>query len=178
MSPLFAVYCCCLLLPVCVVCGGCVCVVCVCDPGPRSGRWPLVAGRWSLVLGRTPWPPREISGGGGAQARGPDQICLGITRAPASAPGRGRAQRPEPCAAKPEPPDHRARGTRERLSQLAVKASYSASNKRISRFAKAVSEVSFTAPHLILGRSPPVGSAEGRSDGPKLGGPPSHQGLY
>jgi hypothetical protein len=46
------------------------------------------------------------------------------------------------------------------------------SNKRTSRFAKALSGVSFTAPHLILGRSPPVGIVEGRSDGPKLGGPP------
>jgi hypothetical protein len=45
-------------------------------------------------------------GGGGA---GPDQIFPGITRAPTSAPKRGRAQSPVRRAAKPEPPDHRAR---------------------------------------------------------------------
>ena len=43
-------------------------------------------------------------GGGSA---GPDQIFLGITRAPPSAPGRGRAQ--SPVRRNPNPPDHRAR---------------------------------------------------------------------
>jgi hypothetical protein len=82
----------------------------------------------------------------------------------------GAGARPEPCAAKPEPPDHRAREAHESGSQQGFHIQQS--NKGTSRFAKALSGVSFTALHLILGRSPPAGIAEGRSDGPILGGPP------
>jgi hypothetical protein len=121
MSPLFAVYCCCLLLPVCVVCGGCVCVVCVCDPGPRSGRWSLVAGRWSLVLGRTPWPPREISGGGATGPRpGPDlsghnegaSKCAGARARPAPS-----AQSPVRRNPNPQTTEHEAHESGSRSSQ-------------------------------------------------------------
>jgi hypothetical protein len=83
------------------------------------------------VVGRIPWPPREISGGGGT---GPDQIFLGITRAPASAPGRGRAQSPVRRNPNPQTTEHE----RHTKAALAVKVSYSASNKRTSRFAKAL----------------------------------------
>jgi hypothetical protein len=44
-------------------------------------------------IGRIPWPPQEISGfGGEAQAcrPGPDSLGITRTRAPSSAPGRGR----------------------------------------------------------------------------------------
>jgi hypothetical protein len=109
-------------------------------------------------IGRIPWPPREISGG--EHRPGPD--FSGHNKGANKCAGARRAQSPV-CAAKPEPPDHRARGTRERLQFEGFPIQQS--NKRTRRFAKALSEVSFTAPHLVLGRSPPVGIVQGRSDG-------------
>jgi hypothetical protein len=132
--------------------------------------WAATAAVVMAFLGRIPWPPREIWGGG--HRPGPD--FSGHNEGANKC--AGARARPEPCAAKPEPADHRqssTRGTRERLAARSKGLlSIQQSNKRTGRFAKALSGVSFTAPHLILGRSPPVGNVEGRSDGPKLGGPP------
>jgi hypothetical protein len=74
--------------------------------------------RLRLAAGRIPWPcpPWEISRGGstGAQARtsGPDFSGHneGATKC------TGARARPEPCAAKPEPPDRRARGSTRGLA--------------------------------------------------------------
>jgi hypothetical protein len=68
-----------------------------------------------MPLGRIPWPPREISGGGGHRP-GPD--FSGHNEGANKC--AGARARPEPRAAKPEPPDHRARGTRERLAAWGV----------------------------------------------------------
>jgi hypothetical protein len=65
----------------------------------------------SIRVGRIPWPPREISGEE-AQARSRfSGLNEGATKC------TGARARPEPCAAKPEPPDHRARGSHESGSQ-------------------------------------------------------------
>jgi hypothetical protein len=105
----------------------------------------------------------------GGGSTGPDQIFLGIARAPPSAPGRGRAQSPVRRNPNPQTTEHEAH---ESGSQFEVLLFSSQSNRTVMPVSKALSEVSFTAPHLILGRSPPVGIVKGRSDGPKLGGPP------
>jgi hypothetical protein len=47
----------------------------------------------------------------GGGSTGPDQIFLGITRAPPSAPGRGRAQSPVRRSPNPQATGHRARGS-------------------------------------------------------------------
>jgi hypothetical protein len=82
--------------------------------------------------------------------------------------GAPRALCGETRTPRPQTTEHEAHESGSQLEGLPIQQS----NKRTSRFAKALSEVSFTAPHLILGRSPPVGIVQGRSDGPKLGGPP------
>jgi hypothetical protein len=71
-------------------------------------------------LGRIPWPPCPGNFGGGST--GPGQIFLGITGTPPSVPGRGG--RPEPCAAKSEPPGHKPQTTRGRRERLESRVSY------------------------------------------------------
>jgi hypothetical protein len=76
------------------------------DPAPLG---PIYEKSRSQGLGRIPWPPRGTGNFGGGRGRGrgrgsstgPDQIFLGITRAPPSALGRGRAQ--SPARQKPNP---------------------------------------------------------------------------
>jgi hypothetical protein len=95
--------------------------------------------------------------GGGSTGLG--QIFLGITRAPPSAPGEGA-----PRALCGETRTPRPQSTRQPRERLAVEFPIPASNRRLVSVCIALSEVSFTAPHLILGRSSPVGIVEGRSD--------------
>jgi hypothetical protein len=110
--------------------------------------------------------------GGGSQALGPgpDQIFLGITRAPPSAPGRGRAQS-QLCGETRTP---RPQSTRQQRAALAVKFPIPAKHRRSVSVWVALSLLNFKAPHLILGppngRSSPAGSVEGESVGTKLGG--------
>jgi hypothetical protein len=70
--------------------------------------------------GRTSWPPCWEISGEEAQARTRFSWAYneGATKC------TGARARPEPCAAKPEPPDHRARGSTRAARSLRV--SYSA----------------------------------------------------
>jgi hypothetical protein len=95
----------------------------------------------AALLGRIPWPPREISG---EEARpGPD--FSGHNEGAAKC--TGPRARPEPCAAKPEPPDHRARGSHESGSRSQV--SYSSKAQEVCRFPQATSNARRSAPHLV-----------------------------
>ena len=119
--------------------------------------------QWQCVnLGRFPWPPQEISGEE-AQARtrfsGHNEGATKCT---------GARVRPEPCAAKPEPPDHRARGSTDQLAARGF--SYSLPKQEPPPSNANLSALSTPAPHLIPGRSPPAGSVEGESVGTKLSG--------
>jgi hypothetical protein len=123
-------------------------------------------------------------GGGSA---GPDQVFLEITGTPPSAKRQARrgggapsgAQSPEPplspvpsalCGKSRTPRPQITRGRRERLAARSRGFLSAIHNRKTSRFLQANSDARKPAPHLVPGRSPPAGSAEGRSDGPKLGG--------
>jgi hypothetical protein len=58
--------------------------------------------------------PMATPGNFGGGSTGPDQIFLGITRAPPSAPGRGRAQRPVRRNPKPQTTEHERQTADER----------------------------------------------------------------
>ena len=68
----------------------------------------------------------------GGGSTGPDQIFLGITRAPPSAPGRGRAQSPVRRNPNPQTTEHEA-ATR---AALAVKFPIPAKHRRFDGFPK------------------------------------------
>jgi hypothetical protein len=107
--------------------------------------------------------PGDFGGG----SIGPDQIFLGITRAPPSAPGRGRAQSHVRQKSNPQATKHERQTRAARIEGF---LSAIDNRKEHMSFLQATSEARKPAPHMVPGRSPPAGSAEGRSDGPKLGG--------
>jgi hypothetical protein len=65
-------------------------------------------------------PPMATPGNFGGGSTGPDRIFLGIRHNEGATKCAGARARPEPCAAKPEPPDHKARGSHESGSRSQV----------------------------------------------------------
>jgi hypothetical protein len=108
--------------------------------------------------------------GGGSTGPDPDQIFLGITRAPPSAPGRGRGRAQGPVRQNPNPQATEHEAAAPQRAALAVKFPIPAKHRRFVSVWVALSLLNFKAPHLIPGRSSPAGSAEGESVGTKLGG--------
>jgi hypothetical protein len=79
-------------------------------------RWWLVAaGRWSCCQAPSIRQDSMAAPGNfGGGSAGPDQGFLGITSNEGAAKCTGARARPEPCAAKAEPPGHKAREARGR----------------------------------------------------------------
>jgi hypothetical protein len=106
-----------------------------------------------------------IPGNFGGGSTGPDQIFLGITGTPPSAPGRGGEtggaqgpvrQKPNPQATKHE------RQTRAARSRGFLSAIH---NRKTAGPSKQIpTRGNRLRIYLVPGRSPPAGSAEGRSD--------------
>jgi hypothetical protein len=98
-------------------------------------------------------------GGGSRKHTVPDQLFLGITRAPPSPPGRGRAQNPVRRNPNPQATKHEA--ARGRLRSRGSLIQQSNRNMTLLPVLGSLSLLNFQAPHLIPGRSSPGGSVEG-----------------
>jgi hypothetical protein len=145
--------------------------------GPTSRAYPAPAGQHrelvgaragSARAGRIPWPPRGISGEE-AQARA--RVFLGITHneqrgrhqvhrgegAPRALCGKSRTPRPQSAH------EHGAREADESGCSCSRGLLSAIHNRNKCRFLQATSDARKPAPHLVPGRSPPAGSAEGRS---------------
>jgi hypothetical protein len=135
------------------------CVLCLAVLLPASTRRPR-GERARMTRDGLRQDSMATPGNFGGGSTGPDQIFLGITGAPPSAPGRVGAQSPLRQNPNPQATKHE-RQTRAASHRGFLSAIH---NRNTCRFLQATSDARKPAPHLVPGRSPPAGSVEGRSD--------------